>query len=403
MGACAAPEIFTCRQIITGRRASIAGVKISSRVAAAAVVLSAAGLMLWRSKDTSAAPEVAIAPQGQRPRVDLVFVLDTTGSMGGLIEGAKQKIWDIARRAQEGQPSPEVRVGLVAYRDRTDVYVTKVVDLTSDLDTVYARLTELTAQGGGDQPEHVLAGLRDGVERMRWSSDPNAVKLVYLVGDAPPHFDYDDGITLDGVLSRAKERGVNISAIRCGQDASTLSAWTQIAQRSNGEVATIEQSGGVVAVTTPYDAELARLNAELARTEIRWGSDRERKEAAASVARGLAAPAAVQADRAAFFSAHAASKAGPAKQDLAAGGADVRTLDEGLLPDDMQRMSADERARHVEAKKRERESVLAQIKEQQGKRDAYLKTSAPKPSATAFDGKVYDSLRKAGASKGVVF
>jgi Mg-chelatase subunit ChlD len=378
-------------------------------MAAAAVVLSISGLILWRAKDGAAKQTLADPTHetsaNHRPKVDIVFALDTTGSMGGLISGAKAKIWEIARKAQEGKPAPEVRVGLVAYRDRNDDYVTKVLDLTGDMDLVYARLSELQAGGGGDTPEHVLKGLHDAVDGVHWSSDAKAVKLVYLVGDAPPHLDYDDGITLDGVLSSAKQKGIRISAIRCGNDTSTLAAWTQIAQRSDGEVSTIEQTGGVVAITTPYDAELARLNAELARTEVHFGSASERKAADAVVAANVAAPKEAQAERAAFFAAR--SKDGPAKptkNDLtAASGMAVAAVPTSDLPDEMQKMSAEEREQFVANKRKEREAVLTKIRDVQAKRDAHLKTAAPKPAATAFDTKVYDSLKKAGAKSGISY
>src|SRR5215831_756131 len=66
------------------------------------------------------------APRGQsKPRIEVCFVLDTTGSMGGLIEGAKQKIWSIANEMVSAKPTPELRLGLVAFRDRGDEYVVK--------------------------------------------------------------------------------------------------------------------------------------------------------------------------------------------------------------------------------------------------------------------------------------
>src|SRR5947209_11607192 len=81
-------------------------------------------------------------PAGKKPQVEVVFCLDTTGSMGGLIEGAKQKIWAICNQVVSGQPTPEVKVGLVAYRDKGDAYVTQILDLTDDLDAVHAKLKE---------------------------------------------------------------------------------------------------------------------------------------------------------------------------------------------------------------------------------------------------------------------
>src|SRR4051794_26683067 len=84
------------------------------------------------------------------PRVELVFALDTTGSMSGLIDGAKRKIWSLASFVAQAQPTPDLRVGLIAYRDIGDAYVTKVFDLDDDLDRVYRRLRAFHADGGGD-------------------------------------------------------------------------------------------------------------------------------------------------------------------------------------------------------------------------------------------------------------
>ena len=385
--------------------------KRKARFAAAAVVLSVAGLMLWRSQEGAASPSQqgpgVFSQNGIGPKVDIVFALDTTSSMSGLIDGAKATIWEIARKAQEGQPAPQVRIGLVAYRDRGDEYVTQVLDLTGDLDLVYAKLTQLQAAGGGDGPEHVIKGLNDAVNEVHWSQDSRAVKLVYLVGDAPPHEDYNDGLTLSGVLDDARSKGVRVSAIRCGTDATTLEKWTVIAGQTDGVVSTIAQNGGVrAAAATPYDAELARLNAELAKTEIHYGSSAERRAADDVLAANVAAPAAAQASRAGFYSAQGRSAGGATKKDLAA--ADpmaVSAVAPAELPEEMQKMSAEERTKFVEAKRGQREAVLAQIKEASGKREAHLK-AAPKPSApggAGFDEKVVDSLRKAGADKGIVY
>src|SRR3954451_12536001 len=88
--------------------------------------------------------------QDQRPHVEVVFCLDTTGSMKGLIDAAKQKIWAISNQVASGQPTPHLKIGLVAYRDRGDEYVTKVTDLTDDLDAIHAQVLSFQADGGGD-------------------------------------------------------------------------------------------------------------------------------------------------------------------------------------------------------------------------------------------------------------
>ncbi len=391
-----------------------------AQAAIAVILVSFGGLYLWKSRRPTPPPiaEADVQPAGTTPsndvsaspnathHVDIVFAIDTTGSMGGLIGGAKQKIWEIARRAQEGKPAPQLRVGLVAYRDQGDAYVTRVLDLTGNLDEVYATLSGFTAEGGGDGPEHVLKGLDDAIHAEHWSPDPDAIKLVYLVGDAPPHLDYHDGLTLDGVLGDASRAGIRISAIRCGTDPATLASWTQIAQRTDGEVSTIEQTGGVAVITTPFDAELARLNADLTKTEVRWGSAAERGAAAEVAARNVAAPREAQADRVSFYRSAAAAKAGPMKKDLAATAASAMPLAAVAptdLPDEMQAMSGEERARYLEGKRAERTAILEQVRVASAKREEYLRTKSPAPAASSFDGKVYDSLRKAGAKKGMVF
>src|SRR5437868_7226001 len=81
-----------------------------------------------------------------KPRIEVCFVLDTTGSMGGLIEGAKQKIWSIANEMISAKPTPELKLGLIGYRDRGDEYVVKSFQLTDDIDSIYGDLRDFKAE-----------------------------------------------------------------------------------------------------------------------------------------------------------------------------------------------------------------------------------------------------------------
>ena len=114
--------------------------------------------------------------------------------MGGLIEGAKQKIWSISNQIAGGKPTPELKIGLVAYRDRGDAYITKVIELTDDLDAIHGHLRGFQAQGGGDGPESVNQALDDSVNKIKWSTDKKTLRIIFLVGDAPPHMDYKDDV-----------------------------------------------------------------------------------------------------------------------------------------------------------------------------------------------------------------
>src|SRR5580765_6465297 len=110
------------------------------------------------------AAEKAAKPSA--PEIEVAFVLDTTGSMGGLIQAAKEKIWAIANTLATTKPAPHIKLALVAYRDRGDDYVTRRTDLTDDLDVVYKELMGLQAQGGGDGPESVNQALHEAVTKI---------------------------------------------------------------------------------------------------------------------------------------------------------------------------------------------------------------------------------------------
>ncbi len=105
-----------------------------------------------------------------KPAVEVAFVLDTTGSMSGLIEGAKRK--DLVDRDQRSSIPIRCRHphGLVAYRDIGDDYVTKTFDLTTDIQDLYGNLLQIRAQGGGDWPESVNEALDVAVNKLQWTT-----------------------------------------------------------------------------------------------------------------------------------------------------------------------------------------------------------------------------------------
>jgi Mg-chelatase subunit ChlD len=215
-----------------------------------------------------AAPEAA----KKRPKVEVVFCLDTTGSMGGLIEGAKQKIWSISNQIANGKPTPDLRVGLVAYRDRGDAYITQVFDLTDDLDAVHGNLKKFQAAGGGDAPESVNQALDDAVHKVKWSSDKDTLRIIFLVGDAPPHMDYPDDVKYPETCKKAVTQGIIINTVQCGGDPECTKIWKDICVKAEGSYVQIPQDGGVAAApATPFDKDLAAINTELARSTLAFG------------------------------------------------------------------------------------------------------------------------------------
>ena len=120
---------------------------VSALLLTTAVVVYAypGALRLAQQPQPAATPVNAIAAPAAKPLVEAVFVLDTTSSMSDLIQAAKNNIWSIASNMSNAQPQPQLRIGLVAFRDRGDSYVTKVIDLSEDLDSMYATLMDFRA------------------------------------------------------------------------------------------------------------------------------------------------------------------------------------------------------------------------------------------------------------------
>jgi Mg-chelatase subunit ChlD len=182
------------------------------------------------------APEKPAAEQ-PRPRIDVAFALDTTGSMGDEIDVVKARIVEIARKVSAGQPRPDVRFGIVAYRDRGDLYLTRLFPFTREIAEVQRSLDTLDANGGGDEPEAVAEGLSVAVHELSWDKSSTVARMIFLIGDAGPH-EYPDGKNWRTVAGEAQQRGIVVHAIGC----SGLSAWgdgvfAQIAHRTGGDLA----------------------------------------------------------------------------------------------------------------------------------------------------------------------
>lgn len=115
--------------------------------------------------------------------LDVVVVIDSTGSMGGVIDQARREVDQLVTAL--GTLIPGFRLGVVTYRDHNEEYVVRSTPLTNDWYRAVAFLDTVRAAGGGDFPEAVLDGIRQAVRHMSWS--PGSQRVVVLVGDAPPH------------------------------------------------------------------------------------------------------------------------------------------------------------------------------------------------------------------------
>ena len=348
-----------------------------------------------------------------QPNIEVVFVLDTTGSMSGLIKAAKEKIWSIAGTMAQAKNAPRIKMGLIAYRDRGDAYITKAIDLSDDLDSMYSKLMDFRAGGGGDSPESVNEALYDAVHKMSWSQEQNTYKVIFLVGDAPAHMDYQNDVPYTQTISIAGDKGVIVNAIQSGSNGQTKRHWQHVAKLGQGHYFQVGQSGNAVAIMTPFDEALANLSVKIDQTRLYYGSreekQKQRSKVAASEKLQREASKASQARRASYNASVSGKRNFLGNKELvdeiSSGGVSLERIEANALPSEMQAMQPAARASYVKDKAKTRQQLSLDIKKLAAKRDAYLKQKVEVTGLgkNSLDVQIFDAIREQSADKGLVY
>jgi hypothetical protein len=183
------------------------------------------------------APEVRLdlAEATGATALDVHFLIDATGSMGDEIERLKANMISVAERIAALPARPTARFAMTVYRDKGDLFVTRSFDFTGDVAAFTAALGEVVAADGGDTPEDVESGLAAALAEPAWSTG-DAVRLMFLVADAPPHLDYDGSTPYTASIDRARAAGVRITPIASsGLDDQGEYVFRQLAQATLGQ------------------------------------------------------------------------------------------------------------------------------------------------------------------------
>jgi hypothetical protein len=180
--------------------------------------------------------------------IDLVFLLDATGSMADEIDKINATVGSIAARIEQMPGSSAPRFGLVAYRDRGDEYVTRSWDFTSDVRKFSENLANVQASGGGDIPESVNAGLHDALNLQGWADNSTGrhLRMIVLVGDAPPHINYGNDYRYPNLLRQAVSQGIKIFPVGASNlDSTGEYIFRQFAQVTQGQFVFLTYANGV--------------------------------------------------------------------------------------------------------------------------------------------------------------
>lgn len=153
-----------------------------------------------------------IQPTQNRVKLDVLFLIDTTGSMSDEIEQLQVNILSISNQIDALPGNPDTRYGMVLYRDVYDDYLVQSYDFTPDVEDFQRDLSRVRAGGGDDEPEALNTGLYEALHEVEWRVE-DTVSLIILVADAPPHLDYDNDQQYDVSLLEAAELGIKIHPI----------------------------------------------------------------------------------------------------------------------------------------------------------------------------------------------
>ena len=198
--------------------------------------------------DTAATPEDGVP-------LDVLFLLDSTGSMADEIDRIKDTLLSISARISDLPSQPDLRFGMVSYRDRGDLYITRVFDFDSDPAQFSDTIRNVRADGGGDEPESLNEALHTALNAPDWRR-ADAVRLVFLLADAPPHLDYQDDFDYAVEMVEARKRGIKIfSVASSGLNDQGEYIFRQIAQNTMGRFIFLLYEGYGGGLGTPHDVD----------------------------------------------------------------------------------------------------------------------------------------------------
>ena len=167
-------------------------------------------------------------------KLDVLFLLDSTGSMGDEIDQLKNNLLSISAQIAALPGQPDVHYGLVTYRDRGDAYVTRISQFTSNVQEFQSVLSSVEAAGGGDIPESLNEALHRAISDVQWRGG-ETVQLIFLVADAPPHLDYDQDYDYAVEMQNAASMGIKIHPVAASNtDDQGEYIFRQIAQFTGG-------------------------------------------------------------------------------------------------------------------------------------------------------------------------
>lgn len=344
------------------------------------------------------------------PVVQIAVLLDTSSSMSGLIEQAKTQLWKLVNEfitAKQDGKTPVVQVALYEYGKSSlrseEHWIRQIQPLTRDLDKVSEELFALNTNGGD---EYCGAVIQRATMDLAWDANPKVYKAIFVAGNEP----FTQGpVDSKKSCQEAIAKGIIVNTIHCGSEAQGIAEhWNQGALLADGKYLVIDQNQAIVHIEAPQDKEIVKLNEELNKTYINYGA---------------AAPAAKARQIAQDSNAAAKPESGAQVQRIVSKASanyfnstwdlvdaskdksfDITKVKEADLPEEMKKMTVEERKAHLVKKTAEREEIQKKVLALNKEREAYVAAQRKESAKNdTLDTAMVKALRAQAEKKGIAW
>jgi len=342
------------------------------------------------------------------PKVEMAILLDTSGSMEGLIEQAKSQLWQIVNElalSKRNGESIELFLALYEYGKSSipsdEGYIRMIVPLSQDLDKISEELFALKTDGGDEYCGQVI---QSAVKGLNWSKSNEELKLIFIAGNEPftqGQVDYKEA------CENSIKNGIIVNTIFCGDfDEGVETDWKDGADLADGKYMNIDHNAQLVQIDTPQDTQLALLTSKLNETYIAYGSsgDEYKERQMEQDANAMSMGAGVMASR---TKAKSSAQYKNVQWDLVdadeEGEVSIEELEEDELPEVMKKMTVKERKAYVAEKAKEREEIQNKINQLSAEREKYITYERSKINEKSLDAVIIEAIREQAVKKNYTF
>ncbi|MFK7772135.1 MAG: VWA domain-containing protein [Saprospiraceae bacterium] len=348
----------------------------------------------------------AKTPTHKKNTIQVALLLDTSGSMSGLIEQAKSQLWQILNTlANTEKENEDTKLEIALYQYGSPTYgkrarqIKQLSGFTTDMDLISKKLFALGTSGGEEYCGEVIT---TSISELEWGKDDSNFKMIYIAGNEP----FTQGpINYAQACQLAKKQDITVNTIFCGTyQEGVQTMWKQGAQLTDGEYMNIDHNQTTVYIETPYDKKINELNQKLNETYIPYGTEGKRKKENQTKQDYNASSysSANAADRAYFKS---SKKYKAESWDLVDAYKDSEkitgTIERTTLPDSLQTLTVEELEVKIKTISVQRTNIQNEIQSLNSKRLIHIENNS-KESAVGNNLKksIENSVEKQGKKKG---